>query len=158
LQSLRSIKGVESIEVSHNKLRSAAGPFQSLRLFAKVVILGMLSALICSWLLLGKVYREIHQDAVTMMGLMGASTFEKKLPLAISGLILGAGSGVVSALMWWAMSPWLILKLKGFSPVLESLGTPPAIWALGTVLVCMMIGMTIGSVGLGGRKLARATR
>lgn len=147
VEHVRGIKGIESVEISQNKLRSAAGPFQTLRLFSKIIMIGLCLAWFCGILLLGRMVRGLHLDTMQMMDLLGASHFEKRIPSLLSGSMIGLVSGVIASIGWIWAAPLLIKSLRSFSPALIGMNTPSPVLAGAIFVVCLLMGSWVGLSG-----------
>ena len=147
ISSIKSVTGVDSIDISYNKLRQAAGPFQTLRLFSKFMIFGLFIAGICGIVLLGRSIHSQMKETLSLMELMGASSFEKKTPAILSGVSVGLAAGVVSFVLWIGFAPKIISGLRDFSPALSSLPEPSLLIGVALLVVSSVIGMGVGMMG-----------
>lgn len=147
IPEIKKVPGVDSVDISYNKLRQAAGPFQTLRLFSKFMITGLLIAGICGVVLLGRSIHSQHRETVSLMELMGASPFEKKTPALLSGVSVGIVSGLMSFLFWILFAPKITAALRDFSPALTGLSDPSMMIGFVLMGVSTLVGMSVGMIG-----------
>ncbi|MCM0606912.1 MAG: hypothetical protein KA715_12550 [Xanthomonadaceae bacterium] len=147
IPEIKKLTGVDSIDISYNKLRQAAGPFQTLRLFSKFMFVGLLIAGICGVVLLGRSISSQHKETLSLMELMGASEFEKKTPALLSGISVGLLSGLLSFILWVSFAAKITGALRVFSPALANLSDPKMLIGFALMGVSILVGMGVGLIG-----------
>lgn len=94
---LKSIKGVETVELNRNRFAGLVGALATLRKLAAVLMGGMSVALLCILLNHFKLGTTFQSQVRRSLTLMGARAGYVYLPFAIEGLIEGALGGLVAA-------------------------------------------------------------
>ncbi|OFZ83367.1 MAG: hypothetical protein A2583_16110 [Bdellovibrionales bacterium RIFOXYD1_FULL_53_11] len=143
LDSVKTIKGVESAESSKDKFRHIVDAFGTLRWVARGITLALAAALVTGLMQLARLNSHLHGDTLRQLRLWGAGALTVRIPAILSGLWTGAAGGVLAASVWLAGALWLARHVKALSPMMLQMSPPP----LEAALVLFAAGAVAGLAG-----------
>src|SRR5262249_50706991 len=123
------------------------GAFVAMRWVARLLVLGSGLALLVGLMHLARLSAYMHQEALTIFKLWGASAMEMRAPAMISGALVGALGGLVAGAAWIAAGRDLSTQIRSLSPMLNSLPTPSLALAIGLMAAGVVIGIFAGALG-----------
>lgn len=124
IEQVRKIPGVESVSVSKTKFRSLVENLQASRAFTRWMSMALLLALASLLLLVGKLNARLNHETARMIGQLGGSDLEAKMPGLLNLASLGALSGASAALLWRVGASGLAAQARALSPIFERMSAP----------------------------------
>lgn len=148
LDEIKGINGVESAESSKDRYKHIVSAFTTLRWVAKLLVAGLMLALLTGLFQLARMNRHLHEDALSLLKLWGANELTLRMPGILSGLVVGATGGLIAFSGWLFVSHSLVGKVKNLSPMLQEMPMPSASWAVYLFFVSIVVGMLSGLFGI----------
>lgn len=147
LELIRGVRGIESADSSKDRYRNVLAAFAALKSVARVLVVGLLMALLTGLIHLARTNSYIHQDAVALMKLWGASFTLQKMPELLSGILVGMLGGAVAGIGWITIGTRLSSHIRSLSPLLKDMASLPVYFPFVLILVGGVIGLIAGWVG-----------
>lgn len=123
LEKIKSIQGIEAAETSRDRYRPIVGAFSVLRWVARILMAGVVLALLTGLIHLSRMNIYLHQDALSLLKFWGASGGILALPGMISGAIVGILGGLIASVGWLTAGGTLVHHIRALSSILK--GMPP---------------------------------
>lgn len=155
LQTIKKISGVENAESSKDRYRQIVSVFLVLRWVARILMVGILLALLTGLIHLSRTNAYLHRDSLSILKFLGGGSVVLLAPGIFSALLVGLMGGTFASGSWITFGVWLANHIRGLSPFLKNM--PPAHAQMGVFLFCF--GALSGAVsGLFGTWLASQGR
>ncbi len=147
LARVRGIPGIESAESSKDRHQQIVGAFSALRWMTRVLMVGLVFALITGLIHLIRMNSYLHKDSLSLMRLWGAGARALAGPGMISGFFVGIMGGGVAFVGWITLGIGLTHHVRTLSVLLK--GMPAAHSYLSLVLLGagILIGVSSGWIG-----------
>ncbi len=147
VDSVKLVSGIESAESSKDRYAHIVGAFSALRWVAKVLGVGLILALFTGLIHLSRMNAYLHQDALSVLRIWGATELTLRAPSMISGVIVGALGGFLASAGWLTAASWLVHHVRSLSPMLRDLPSASFGWAAALMLGGMLVGLFAGAIG-----------
>lgn len=126
VSKIRKIPGVESAESSQDRFGHIAAAFSALRWVARILIAGLMLAILTGLLHLARINSHVFQDAFRILKLWGAGQMMARLPALISGLTVGLLGGVLASIGWLVAARGISTQVQAISPLFIEIPAPEA--------------------------------
>jgi cell division transport system permease protein len=147
LEKVKAVSGIESVESSKDRYRHILGAFQALKWVARLFVAGLAFALLTGLLHLARMNAYLHQDALSILKLWGATAFGLRIPGLLSGLWVGMLGGIIAACGWISGADWFAQHVFALSPLLKGMNAPGLQIGFGLFVIGSLMGLLAGSLG-----------
>lgn len=147
IDQIKKLEGIESAESSKDRYHHIVGAFSTLRFVAKVLMIGVILALLTGLIHLSRMNVYLHQDALSLMKLWGASGRILSTPGMISGLFVGMLGGVIASSGWLTIGYPLTHHIRALSSILKGLPIVRSHFAIALLLMGSGVGLLSGFLG-----------
>ena len=144
---IRGVAGIESVESSRDRNRSALGAFAALRWAARLLTLGLCFALFTGLIHLARTNLVIHRDSLGLLRLLGAGAATLRFPAMLSGLFVGMTGGTIAFVGWMTGGLWFTSQVARLSPWLKDMPAASPLLGLALLAFGAMIGLLAGVFG-----------
>lgn len=125
LHAIREIRGIESADSSKDRYKNVFAAFTALKSVARLLVWGLCLALLTGLIHLSRTNSYLHQDALSLMRLWGASQSVLKMPGLLSGISVGVAGGLIAGIGWMTAGVWLSQHIRSLSPFLKDMSSFP---------------------------------
>ena len=144
---IRQIQGIQSAESSTDRFQNVVGAFRALRWIATLLTLGLALALTTGLIHLGRTNAYLHQDASSLLSLMGASRGALRTPGLLAGFLVGTLGGACAAIAWTSVGISMTHHVRSLSPMLRYMTPSSTGFALALLVAGAVLGALSGVLG-----------
>jgi len=121
LDRMTHIPGIESAESSKDRNRPMVGAFSAVRWIVRVLMAGIVLALLTGLVHLSRMNATLHQDSLHLMKFWGAGRGTLLGPGLLSGSLVGLMGGAIAWMGWAALGMGFIKQVKSLSQMLHGI-------------------------------------
>lgn len=147
LTEIQKVPGIESAESSKDRYHHIVGAFSTLRWVARILAAGLVLALLTGLMHLSRMNSYLHQDALSLLRLWGASASILKVPGLLSGLWVGLAGGAIAGVGWLLGGSWLASHVRSLSPILQEMNVQGVLPGVSLLAAGALLGMLSGALG-----------
>ncbi len=146
LSKIKSIPGIESVESSKDRYASIVGAFRALRWVSRVLIAGLIVALLSGLIHLSRMNAYLHRESLSLLRFWGATSSVLATPGMISGLIVGIVGGVIASGGWIIVGHELVHHIRALSLILKTMPSIQHSFPVGLPLILFAVGGIMGGI------------
>lgn len=147
LEKIRGIHGIESAESSKDRYRPIVGAFSVLRWVTRVLMVGVILALLTGLIHLSRMNIYLHHDALSLLKFWGAGRGTLAVPGVISGLVVGILGGAIASTGWLTAGNSMVHHIRAISSILKGMPTVHSHIAMSLFIAGCGVGTISGFLG-----------
>lgn len=121
VEKIKSIIGVESVDLSEQRLLPVVQSLKTIQSVSRGFFVGFILAFFTTFFLIARLNRHVQNDSIKIIRQFGGTEFQIKLPQLLHQSLLGLIAGIISAGIWLYTQPFLSYHLGTLSPYLKDL-------------------------------------